>query len=707
MKKSIIFPLIALALSIVLSPPDTAAQKSQSADVLLGAALHQEEVEGNLEAAIATYKKLLAEFPGNRPPAAQAQLHLGFCYEKLGLKQAQEAFQKVVENYPEQSEAVKAARTRLAVIVGKSGEAGNQRSVKLLLSGAGSGGKLSPDETQVVYTDYSEGGRLLVKDLTSGIVKTVVHFGEREGDYAAKLVWSPDGKHIIYTYVAPTAVLVELRIGSVDNGQSRVIYSDPQTHLFAHDWSPDGKSVVCAVLKSNGTFAGYGVLDIDTRWFAQFAAAEGGTDGTASFSPDGKSIVYDLVEKGNRDLFTYSVATGENTRLTDSPAEDGQAAWSRDGQYLVFSSNRRGSWDLWAVPMRNAKTAGDPFLVQADFGNKSKKITRAGKLVYNVSIVMNDVYTLDVNPMTGESPGVPKLITTSHYGKHSSPAWSPDGKKIAYARNSSLLCVRTLEDGREECIESGIGWIAWISWSPDGRSVALSSIGLPAKSGVYLYSLETGQLSTIVETFPPIPGPFLNPLGWSLNGKEFLYIRFTVKDEQKSPLDQEANHELIAIDVHTKEKRILEESINRGWGYGAGMQLSPDRARIAYVRFDSAKKEISLVVADLKGQEKRALVTRDEDKAYILAPMWSPDGRMIEYHLVDRTAKQSNAEVRVVAVDGSWEKTIKTGKLAIVTGRSQDAWSPDGTKLAVTLSGGTTGELWAMENFLPASKVAK
>lgn len=71
MKKSIIFPLIALALSIVLSSPDTAAQKSQSADVLLGAALHQEEVEGNIEAAIKTYKKLLAEFPGNRPLAGR------------------------------------------------------------------------------------------------------------------------------------------------------------------------------------------------------------------------------------------------------------------------------------------------------------------------------------------------------------------------------------------------------------------------------------------------------------------------------------------------------------------------------------------------------------------------------------------------------------------------------------------------------------
>ena len=80
---------------------------------------------------------------------------------------------------------------------------------------------------------------------------------------------------------------------------------------------------------------------------------------------------------------------------------------------------------------------------------------------------------------------------------------------------------------------------------------------------------------------------------------------------------------------------------------------------------------------------------------------------MIEYHFVDRTLKQNNGEVRVIAVDGSWEKKIKTGKLDIVTGMSQDAWSPDGTKLAVTLSGESTGELWAKQNFLPKIKAGK
>ena len=54
-------------------------QQNRSAEVLLGTALHQEEVEGKLEAAIETYRKFLAEYPDNRPLAAKALLHMGQC----------------------------------------------------------------------------------------------------------------------------------------------------------------------------------------------------------------------------------------------------------------------------------------------------------------------------------------------------------------------------------------------------------------------------------------------------------------------------------------------------------------------------------------------------------------------------------------------------------------------------------------------------
>jgi len=87
---------MALAGILLASMP---TQQSRSADALLGAALHQEEVEGNLEAAIETYKKIIADYPGNRPMVARALLHMGQCYEKLGKEEARKAYERVVRDY--------------------------------------------------------------------------------------------------------------------------------------------------------------------------------------------------------------------------------------------------------------------------------------------------------------------------------------------------------------------------------------------------------------------------------------------------------------------------------------------------------------------------------------------------------------------------------------------------------------------------------
>ena len=62
------------------------------------------EGQGDLQKAIALYQDIVKKFPAEREVAAKAQLHIGLCYEKLGLAEAQKAFQKVVSDFPEQKE---------------------------------------------------------------------------------------------------------------------------------------------------------------------------------------------------------------------------------------------------------------------------------------------------------------------------------------------------------------------------------------------------------------------------------------------------------------------------------------------------------------------------------------------------------------------------------------------------------------------------
>ena len=91
-------------------------QKPSSAETLMGAGLHQEEVEGNYEEAIATYKKVITDRQASRALAARAQLHIGLCYEKLGDAEARKAYDRVVRDYANQSDSVAAARARLAAM---------------------------------------------------------------------------------------------------------------------------------------------------------------------------------------------------------------------------------------------------------------------------------------------------------------------------------------------------------------------------------------------------------------------------------------------------------------------------------------------------------------------------------------------------------------------------------------------------------------
>ena len=74
---------------LALSP--ALPQTAQTPEAMLGAALHRERVTGDLQAAIDGYRKVLAAKGASRSVAAQAQYHIGVCYERLGNQEARQA----------------------------------------------------------------------------------------------------------------------------------------------------------------------------------------------------------------------------------------------------------------------------------------------------------------------------------------------------------------------------------------------------------------------------------------------------------------------------------------------------------------------------------------------------------------------------------------------------------------------------------------
>lgn len=137
MKRTTI-PFLAAVLLLALSAGTVHAK---SAAELLREGLYAEEVEGNLDAAIGIYQQIVLDPTAPKNLAAQALYHQGMCFmKKRDEAQAREVFQKLVREYPDQTEII--------------------AKVKPILEGLGDAdpASLMPPET-IVYVEIGSPGQ--------------------------------------------------------------------------------------------------------------------------------------------------------------------------------------------------------------------------------------------------------------------------------------------------------------------------------------------------------------------------------------------------------------------------------------------------------------------------------------------------------------------------------------------------------------------
>jgi Tol biopolymer transport system component len=684
MKKSIIFPLIALALSIVLSPPDTAAQKSQSADVLLGAALHQEEVEGNLEAAVETYKKLLAEFPGNRPLAAQAQLHLGFCYEKLGEAQAKEAraaYERVVRDYADQAGIVAQARVRLAALAGGGGASGSSTlTVRRVLSGYVMG-QVSFDGRFVSFTD-SETGDVAIHDLATGQDRRLTDEGSLSGD-AEESVPSPDGKSVAYAWWSAT---YDLRVVGLDGSKPRVLRAggDGIARQFPLAWSPDSRHVLAEIVKADGTRDMMLVAVADGSAKLLKAVGKNPSPGGV-FSPDGRYIAWATREG----LSLFELQTGSESPLLPDQSNPSVLGWAPDGKHILFSSERSGSPDAWLVAVADGKAQGEPVFVKKDLGSWPMGFTRSGAFHYGVNNNVWGIKIAELDPASGNVVSPPQYL--SGRGNIWAPDWSPDGRFLAYVlirEPNRTVIVRSLDTGEERKFEVGertIGMGARLRWVPDGKAVAIPAFEPGKAESLVRIDVQTGRITNLMPLPPRVGFPRFE---FSPDGNTIYYV--------KKP-------GLVAHDLRSGQETVVIEKP----GLYVGV-VSPDGRRLLIGVNEKGAQILSVMPA--AGGEPRELLRVDEnDVPFWGTPSWTPDGRYIAFLKGAKGEAQIPYRTRQwqlwrVAAEGGEPQRLGLNIAGQLTGSLR--LHPDGRRVAID-DVKVNLEIWVMENFLPPLKVAK
>ena len=682
-------------------------------------ALAKERAEGNLEEAIVLYQKVIEESK-DESLAAKAQLRIGICYEKLGqekAKLAQEAFQKVVDNYPRQIEIVKVAKNKLNnLIIAYSAS----KDFKIEKIGSGWwGNSVTSDGRYLAFVDWDTGGDLAIRDLITGKIRRLTDKGTWEGSVASALspICSPDGKRVAFLWIDDGKISVgdgkdylNFRVIGIDGSkpQTLIRYKYEEGWISSLDWSPSGDSILALFSKEEGILD-LGQIFIDDRSVKIFKTIET-IDGSlinAQFSPDGHYIVFSKPQKKNsrkRDIFLYSIDENIELPLIVHNADDHVFGWSPDGKSILFMSDRTGTKDTWMVHISGYKAKGDPLLVMKNIGIiHPMGFTQDGSFYYNTqgSDVL-DVYSAEIDPVTGlvlKKVEKESLPTT---GNNRYPDWSPDGKRLLYVsrrglnHNLTVLCVYSKESGEvseildERSPASNFLHVGRPRWSSDGNSIIFLGSDHGAW-GIYKVDARTRSVTPIVieekrSTWKP---SFWSPIG-ALDDESIYYMK---ANQEEKP------YQIFKRNIESGQ----EEKLYRFPDYrNPTMALSPDGKKLALLmREEENLRVLKLISVDKKDVSEIHRFTQGEmGKNAFIDLDWSSDGRFIYF-----SKQRSDSEWRKWDL---WRIPAKGGepqKLDLTEHRFNHlSIHPDGQR--ITFSSGNKqpipSEIWVMRNFLPS-----
>jgi Tol biopolymer transport system component len=724
-KKSLEKVLLIVFLGVCLSIVGI-SQKTEDPGVLLRSAIEKEEVDGDLQGAIGIYREIVEKFSGNKALAAKAQLRIGICYEKLGQKKAKlakEAFQKVIDNYPAQTETADEARRRLAVLLKPlaAGES-SELSVRRVWSGH-KGITLGAFSPNGRYLSFRKNLNLCVRDLKTGKNRQLTKSGSSKSRVAAEYsIFAPDGSRIAYNWYNNDGIS-DLRLIGLEDSKPRVLLRrDNGGSIKPLGWSPDGKRILAA-------FFSEGLQNIMNE--IGFVSVQDGSveiiksahrrSSYSSFiemrlSPDGRHIVCDAPaddEAGQRDIFLLSADGSHEFPLIRHPADDYSPIWTHDGRHILFISDREGNPGIWMAHFVDGKNRGASTLVKADIGQfiKWMGFSHEGACNYAIKTMKQNIYIADFNPLSSDILGKPEALASRFEGSISGPAWSPDGKHLAYFRydwdkggssGASTIIIRSMKTGDEWELPNKLNQSRAIHWFPDGKSLLVSAFRLLKDQDYcldfYRVDVSNSDTTIILQEANRTLRPGLSP-----DGKRIFYFCRKKPDETA----------LISYDLESQEKKIVYLP-----GHNPTMRisicLSPDGRRMAFVEDNGASPLVFTVkVMEVGGGNPRDLLSVKWPELIngARALAWTADGRhLMIIKMIFGSGEKPSGSQQVRFKDELLRIPVEGGSIQKVnlTARVMDSLSihPNGSLVAYgALSENPPYEIWAMENFL--SKEAK
>ena len=369
-------------------------------------------------------------------------------------------------------------------------------------------------------------------------------------------------------------------------------------------------------------------------------------------------------------------------------------AWSPDAAQVAFVWERAGVGNLWRIAGMNGRLEAPRALTSFDEAHIDSVFwSQDGRVIYFLRL--GDLW--QVSPDGASQPV--RVWTTDEAEDDVTP--SPDGTRVAFVRGGSPnviswqrtkgdLWIRSLADGRETQLTGGPEVISSPAWSPDGRRMAFLQTTIeprqeaPAYSGAKILYTRVDHLRAVpaivstaggaVTTFPPSPG-WDTAAAW-LDASKLLLQRVSTDGRTRDILvsdlasgrEQTVSHEVdakfwslgfVSSDPIPSPdgKSIAFVSDRDGWDHlyvvpAAGgvvtqvtkgayevrdVSWSPDASRIAFTTNEGDNPGTwHLAMAVVSGGPASARIEKlTSGRGTNVAPRWAPDGKQIVYQHTD------------------------------------------------------------------------
>lgn len=275
------------------------------------------------------------------------------------------------------------------------------------------------------------------------------------------------------------------------------IYEAPQ-------WSPDGKKIVCGVwFQDEKDEEQYQFFRVDpatgrSEQLTQFVHDKSGV--FPSLSPDGTKLAFhyreeDLMPEDRMELRVMDLASGQTRKVLEQTKEEDKfyytfSPWSPDGGRLCVQNfnPERARYELIVKDLEGGQkivSAENSLRLPSwspDGSRLACVLEKEGRydiMLYHVS---------DFSQHTARSNIALPALHTKDLINFLAPAWSPDGKKIAFVEGKQIS-ILTLATDDVRVLTRGKGFKIWPRWSPDGAKILFMKVRFKKKEPLYGDSL--------------------------------------------------------------------------------------------------------------------------------------------------------------------------------------------------------------------------